>query len=381
MGNSLLSKLASILFIVAVINLVFINASYSYSIRIGIQKRITNATIGAYDQAVLFDGNTQKAVIKIKQLQKYIVYSVNNKVYIKNGANGEFINTGSNSIIVTPVAQDSFVYAKGRWYRGNLKLIAKGNSITVVNVLELEEYLKGVVPSEMPASWNNEALKAQAIVARSYAYANLNKRGSEGFDLLDTPHDQAYNGMKSETQNSSLAVVDTKDQVLVSNNKIVSAYYHSSSGGITEDQAWNSKIAYVKCVRDFDYESPSYSWNKTFNLTTVSQRLSSVGYSVGKISDILPVERSESGRVKKLKIVGSEGTKIINFEKLNSIFKLPSSLFNINVLGNSINIAGKGNGHGVGMSQWGAKTLADNGFTVYQILSYYYNNIEIRKVS
>ena len=112
----------------------------------------------------------------------------------------------------------------------------------------------GVVPSEMPSKWNIEAHKAQAIAARSYAIANLNKRGSRGYDLKDTPQDQAYGGATSETSQTTYAVLSTKGEVLTYNDEIIPAYYHASSGGktIQAGEIWDHDLPYIQSVDGFD---------------------------------------------------------------------------------------------------------------------------------
>lgn len=371
-----------IILIFAVILAFLLNTDFSnaYTIRIGLQTRVTTVDIGSQYQAIIWDGSYKKPLVKISGMQKYLVYSKSNRIFLKNPENSNSFDTGYSSVLVVPMQLSSYVYNNKCWYHGQLMLIAKGNSVTAVNVLDIEDYLKGVVPSEMPAGWNVEALKAQAITARSYALANLNKRSSEGYDLVDTPLDQAYKGASHEDPRSNYAVETTKGQVIASGENIVPAYYHSSSGGVTDTEGWSGKISFVKSVRDFDFESPKASWEKSYNINNFSNALSSAGYSVGKIQQMLPIEKTEGYRVKKLKLIGSAGTKIISGDSFKNLFGLTSTLFNAYIDGALVKIAGRGNGHGLGMSQWGAKALADRGCTAYQIIGYYYNNVQIKKI-
>lgn len=354
--------------------------SEAYTIRIGIQTRVLSADVGSQYQAVIWESNLKKGLVKINGMQKYVAYARSNKIFIKNADNGKSFDTSTSAVILQPTEENAYVYNNRCWYRGNLMLLAKGNSITVVNVLDIEDYIKGVVPSEMPAAWNVEALKAQAITARSYALANLNKRNSEGFDLLDTPQDQAYRGASHEDSRSNYAVEATKGQVMASGDNIIPAYYHSSSGGVTDTEGWSGKINFVRSVRDFDFEAPKATWEKSYNLANFSNALKAAGYSVGKILEMIPLEKTEGFRIKKLKLIGTNGTKIISGERFQNLFNLTSTLFNAYVEGGLVKIAGRGNGHGIGMSQWGAKALADRGCNVYQILGYYYNNVQIKRI-
>ena len=128
----------------------------------------------------------------------------------------------------------------------------KNGQLTVINNVPLDDYIKGVVPSEMPSSWDVEAHKAQAIAARSYALANLGKRARYGYDLKDTPEDQAYGGASAETAKTNSAVDDTKGIVLTYNMQVITAYYSASAGGQTSAAAWGADLPYLRSVPSFD---------------------------------------------------------------------------------------------------------------------------------
>ena len=149
-------------------------------------------------------------------------------------------------------AEAGFVSVKGRWYRGIIMIQNKNGKLTVINNVPLEDYIKGVVPAEMPSSWSFEAHKAQAIAARSYALANLGKRARYGYDLKDTPEDQAYNGASSETPATNSAVEDTKGIVLTYNMKVITAYYSASAGGQTSADNWGTSLPYLRSVPSYD---------------------------------------------------------------------------------------------------------------------------------
>ena len=124
--------------------------------------------------------------------------------------------------------------------------------LTVINDIDLESYIKGVVPSEMPASWEFEALKAQAIAARSFALANLGKQSRNGYDLKDNTEDQAYGGASAETNITNKAVDETHGLVLTYDMKIISAYYFASAGGMTNTSIWGGDVPYLRAVPSFD---------------------------------------------------------------------------------------------------------------------------------
>ena len=211
--------------------------------------------------------------------------------------NGEFKKINSNKIVLKPT-NDGYISVKKKWYRGHFQLVNNGSSLTVINDVPIEEYIQGVVPSEMPPAWEHEAHKAQAIAARSYALANLGKRAKNGYDLNDTPEDQAYGGATAETLQTNEAVTETTGLVLIHDGKIIPAYYSASAGGHTKSasQVWSKDLAYIKAVPSFD-----------------------------------------------------DGIKK--------------------------------NGHGVGMSQYGANNLAKKGYNAYQILKYFYANTKFAKIN
>ena len=225
-------------------------ANPCFAIKIGLQTSVDRIGVGASMKTSLIDANTNKTICEIEALKGYEIRPYKNTMAIR--LNGKFYQIYSDNIVLK--APGGFVSAKGKWYRGILMIQNKNKKLTVINNIDLEEYLKGVVPSEMPSSWELEALKAQAIAARSYALANLGKRASLGFDLKDTPEDQAYGGASAETSRTTEAVDSTRGLVLTYNMKVVPAYYSASAGGKTINAAdvWGSDVPFVRSVPSFD---------------------------------------------------------------------------------------------------------------------------------
>lgn len=223
----------------------------SYAIKIGLQTDAKWVGIGSSHPTSLIDANTNKTVMKIDAMKGYELVPYKNTMAIK--IDGKFYQIYSDNVVLKP-AERGFVSAKNRWYRGILIIQNKNQKLTVINDVNMEDYLKGVVPSEMPSSWELEALKAQAVAARSYALANLGKRASLGFDLKDTPEDQAYGGATAETAKTNNAVDETSGLVLTYNYKVVSAFYSASAGGhtVNSKQVWGSDLPYIRAVPSFD---------------------------------------------------------------------------------------------------------------------------------
>lgn len=229
----------------------FLSANPSEAIKIGLQVDADWVGIGASGATSIIDANTNKTVTPIEGMKGYEIVPYKNTMAIK--LDGKFYQIYSDYVVIKPPA-DGFISAKNKWYRGFLIIQNKNQKLTVINDVSMEDYLKGVVPSEMPSSWELEALKAQAIAARSYAIANLGKRASLGFDLKDTPEDQAYGGASAETGKTNSAVDETSGLVLTHNYKVVSAFYSASAGGhtVTSKQAWGNDLPYIRAVPSFD---------------------------------------------------------------------------------------------------------------------------------
>lgn len=222
-----------------------------YALKVGIIVNSEQIGVGSSKATSIIDANTNKTVCKIEAMKGYAIIPYKNTMAIR--LDGKFYQIYSDNIVIKP-ANGGYVNAKNKWYRGYLMIQNRGQKLTVINDVPLEDYLKGVVPSEMPSSWEIEALKAQAVAARSYALANLGKRASLGFDLKDTPEDQAYGGASAETAKTNSAVNDTAGLVLTYNYKVIPAYYSASAGGqtINSKQLWGKDLPYIRSVPSYD---------------------------------------------------------------------------------------------------------------------------------
>lgn len=282
----------------------------------------------------------------------------------------------------------SLVYAAGRWYRGAVELRATGHHLTVVNCVPLESYLYGVVPAEMNANWPLESLKAQAVAARTYALAKLGQFASHGFDLRPTTENQVYHGAAAESNASNKAVDETWGQVLTSHGRVIAAYFCASSGGYTEtsDAVWGEPRSYLQAQPDFDQDSPHYLWQKNVPAAQLAHALTRSGVQVGDLLRFEVLERSFSGRVKKVRAIGTAGSHDCTGDTLRIAAGLYSTLFNVQGFGDhhgeptTFAFAGRGWGHGLGLSQWGAKELAQRGYSYSQILGYYYPSTQLSSV-
>lgn len=237
-------------FIVSLFLILFLQ-SPAFAIKIGLQTGIDSSYIGSSSKSHIVNLADNKILYSIDSMNGYEFKAYKDSIAIK--VDNKYYNLKSNNIAIVPEGK-GFVSAKKRWYRGELIIINLNNRLNVINKLNIEDYIKGVVPCEMPSSWNYEAHKAQAIAARSYALANLGKRKSQGYDLKDTPEDQAYGGASSETLRTNRAVKDSESIVLIYDLKIIPAYYSASAGGQTKNSGaiWERDLPYLKSVPSYD---------------------------------------------------------------------------------------------------------------------------------
>ena len=221
---------------------------------------------------------------------------------------------GQYKLRVRPLsANNPYVLSvNGKQYRGEFEVRRYPDSdLTVINILNIEEYLYGVVPQELESSAPMEALKAQAVAARTYTYRNLGKYSKWGFDLVNTVSDQVYAGYDGEKPTTNMAVDQTKGKKILYNGSPISVHYFSSSGGMTEnsENVWGTPVAYLKSVPD-PYESGdsyNYSWTRTFTALELKQRLFLSDVEIGDIVSITIEEVSNAGRPIKVKFTGTKG--------------------------------------------------------------------------
>lgn len=269
-------------------------------------------------------------------------------------------------------------------YKTNKNIKVKNETTGQINEIPFEEYIKGVVSGEMPANFEIEALKAQAIASRSYALYHMN--GKE-FDVTNTTSNQVYltdEELKQKWKEKYLtninkikkAVEETEGQYLTYNNEIVNAMFFSTSVGKTEnsEEVFVTALPYLRSVSsEWDKESPSYTDTNVMKLKDFYNLLN-LEYNDSLNIEIL--ERTSTGRVRKLKINGTE----LNGREVATKLKIRSNYFDIKKNEDTVTINTKGFGHGVGMSQYGANGMAKEGYKCEEILKHYYEGTEIAKM-
>lgn len=365
------------------------------------------------------------------------------QVLFADGAEGEypqFIALEENEAGIFAINLGS------RSYRGRIEIGRYGGkrTVTAVNVVPLEEYLYGVVPCEMPASWHLEALKGQAVCARSFALVKAGYHAQtdtkRGYRIEDTEQSQVYGGITFEHMRSNAAVDATKGETLCYENRTVAGYYFAASGGHTEnsEDVWGFAIPYLQGVPDIYETNPSKKpWSVTLNQEEFTKLLLSGGENVGMVQEVTGEITTASGRVYRLKVKGGLSTVSLSTSALRNVLQLASTKFKVvtsDTVPDAVTVQGKntliettihesyvisgnktvqkaeglteqyvvlsadnltnfpakapeegeyllagmGSGHGVGMSQSGAKGMAEHGFTYKEILEHYYTGISVR---
>ncbi|MCG6168527.1 SpoIID/LytB domain-containing protein [Leptospira sp. FAT2] len=270
--------------------------------------------------------------------------------------------------------------------RGSIHLIPQGQGpALVVNVLPLEEYLYAVVPSEVPYSWPMEALKAQAICARTYAVREILNKKNALYDVEATTNSQVYGGYEKEHPSTTKAVQDTTGVMAVYDETPIQAFFHSNSGGKTEtpENVWGGKrIPYLSTVAsEFDRAGDNFYWKETISGDLVNSKFSNL--KLGEIQSIQVLSRTGSGRVDLMELSGTEGSSRIRGKEFRQALGAPvrSLRFGIQKEGNGYLLKGMGSGHGVGLSQWGSFGMAKENYNYVEILRHYYPGTDLARIT
>jgi len=270
---------------------------------------------------------------------------------------------------------------------GLVHVVRRGSGALVINQVDLEEYVKGVVPAEVNSSWHPEMLKAQAVAARTYALYQQMLSANRDYDVVASVQDQVYRGKQGVDAAVLKAVEETRGLVLTYQGAPIYAAFSSTAAGLTEDavNVWSKDYPYLKGVEcPFDLASPYYQWTASFRKDLLEQNLRQQGFPVGTITALVPSSFSRGGRVATLRVVHTEGELILRGEELRKTvgyMVIPSTQFAVESVGAEIILSGYGAGHAVGMCQWGAKELAELGFPFSTILSYYYPDTQLQDMA
>ncbi len=404
-------------------------SDYREEVRVGLkygQNAGTSFTVSSEGGVIIYNAKTGD-----------VLYTsvAGESVYIEMGSTGfasfgKFDASGISLISIQP-QNGKLISFDGKKYRGYIIAQRRASGeMNIINAVSTEDYVASVLGKEMSYSWPKEALKAQAVCARNFVLCRGNAHKDYEFDVCTTTHCQVYGGFDSEHENTRQAALETKGILARYEGKVVPLFFFATSGGQTEnvENVWGNVVGYLKGVND-TYEKPDkaskYKWSTSLTKNEIEAKLSNVGASIGSLKNVTIDSTTSSGRVTKMTFHGTEGEYTTKLEKCRTVLELYSQRFIISgdttsaiittagvaagpyaaqtsegkkplytlrtLNGNgqineiklsaegsqNYSIDGGGYGHGVGMSQWGARGMAENGFTYDKILHYYFTNITL----
>ena len=279
------------------------------------------------------------------------------------------------------------IYLNGRKFRGTIDIIRQPNKkLLAINHLDVDEYVSGVLYHEVAPWWPMEALRAQAIVARTFALYQAKVNAHKDYDLVSTAFSQVYGGRTSERGRTSKAVRLTKNKVLTYKNKLFPTFYHATCAGHTENAAnlWKINILPLQGREcQFCQRSPHFKWKKKLSLKDIEEALEKANFKVGLIKSIEIVDRDISGRITELEIASTRGRIKVGANRFRLAVGpnlIRSTNFTVEIKKRTAYFEGYGWGHGVGMCQWGAFFMSRERFNAEQILGYYYPESKIKEI-
>jgi len=422
-------------------------------VRIGIQPGVSTGTIESSGSMRYVDGSGRSLAAGSRALLEY--------------SSGRLLVNGQAADFPVEFQGPAALRWNGRPYRGNLRLVPDRTGFSAVNVVDVESYLRGVLKIEVNPAWPMEALKAQAVIARTYALRQAGRHGRDGFDLCATTHCQAYRGISAEDPKTDLAVEGTRGVVVLYGSQLAQTFYFADGAGWTADVStvWGGGVPYLNCRPEpVSYETPHSRWQATLSQEAMQKTMKTLKAPVGAVLDVRPSEKDRGSRVTQLEVKGTERTVSVKghaFRMAAGSNVIRSTLFDIrpaqgvvpgnlpalqaaapstlqsqaaragedplvtltrqgafssaelldmllhpekreeyiskaggkpapanqprplplppapraSTTGNPpafFEFNGKGWGHGVGLSQWGAKALSEQGWDYKSILSHYY---------
>lgn len=408
-------------------------------ISVGLWTKQSTIFLSSDAPLVIREMKDRKIIAKYKEKAKIYLVVKDRKIFLDN----KKIDAKQLLVQLEKPGADYGIEVNKKKYRGDIKIICDEKAgLTAINRLPLEQYLYSIVPGEMPTSWPMEAVKAQAVAARTFALSSLGKHANEGYQVCATTHCQVYGGINVEMERSTKAVNDTNGLILLYRGNPISAVFHSSSGGATEnsEDVWGTYLPYLRSVPDYDEGLPRYQWEKKMTVLEVQTQLSSMGYKIGNLQALEvsalhkggknASDRTGQGRVRTMRFIGDQGNIALTGTQVRSVLGLSSTWFDVQMLvpeskkievpigmyykkkidvdlppyeekglytdkenirrvhgrsGEIIVFSGFGWGHGLGLSQWGAKAMAgkaQEGNDTYfkEILNHYYQGTSLRKV-
>lgn len=361
-------------------------ASYEipYGIRVLVLQEVHRVKISALKGFKVID-LTNGEMITFVSLDKPLSFKRTQEgIRIRGKKVQEFVTV---PLKVITLKEDDLLRINGRKYRGQVVIRRdKRGRLNIINEVNIDDYLYGVLPHEISPAWSLEALKAQAVASRTLALYRKGRSRAKDYDLDATVFAQIYRGVEGEDQRTNQAVNETRGKVLTYKEKITNSIFHATCGGHTEEarNVWpTSEEPYLKEVPcTFCKASPYYEWEERIKERDLRNILQEKGLDLNRIKEIVITEVSSTGRAIKIAIKERRKTQPLganNFRLFLGPDLLRSTLFTVSKEKNEFIFKGHGWGHGVGMCQWGAKGMAEQGKDHREILKHYYTGAEIEK--
>ena len=374
------------------------NESNLNEIRVSMQGLVNSESILIESDVNLF--NDQEKIETVKAGSRIDCYESNGNIRLE--INDQ--NYQSEIFFLVPTNGEEIIKLNGKKFRCKIQISLANSSIHIINVLNIEDYVKGVLSKEMPLGKNDEnleALKAQAICIRTYAVQKI-KDGKLSFDIFADTRDQVYGGVDAETPISNKAAIETENLILKYEDNPAIIFYHSTCGGFTESSInvfTKEQLPYLMSIEDGNEPnckiSPRFTWKESYSKELFIERLKNYSlldnqnyslrdisissrFSSGRVNELEISIQNEYGEDQSVTIRGNEIRRIIRTADGKSI--LWSTLFDVSVNSNTIIISGKGYGHGVGLCQWGAIALSRKGWNYAEILDHYFSGTSVEKI-
>jgi len=304
--------------------------------------------------------NNRKLIINQKSIHKRFIVATQGPIILKQKGRKDFSR-----------------------YWGKIELHPFSGGMYVINVLPMESYLEGVLNAEISTKWDLDVVKAQAIIARTFALFKRQERGNKLWHVTAGHGDQVYLGLNIADARGRYAIKKTHGMAIHYKGKLAQTFYHSNCGGITEDPSaiWNNSMPYLR-VRNVPYgqQDPRYYWSAKLSQQDLLKILRRSGQPINSFKKLRISSWTTSNRVATLEFRGNGSVKLLakDFRRLAGYQIVQSLLFDITEIPDGYLFEGQGNGHGVGLCQWAAKEMADLGYTYEKILKFFYFDIQIR---
>lgn len=271
---------------------------------------------------------------------------------------------------------------KAKRYYGSFELVPFKGGVYLINHVDTERYLEGVLPGEIQTSWPMAAVKAQAVLARTYALYRRHERRNSAWHLKSGTADQMYLGKNRTDARARRAITETRGVVVSYKGRLAQTFYHANCGGTTEDPGllWDYGLPYYQVIDvPFGYGDPRYFWETEVSYEQLGEVLEKAGLQSDRVERLEVHQRTPSGRAFDLIVEGNRRQAMLakDFRRHLGYTKLPSLKFDVTATETGFLFSGQGNGHGVGMCQWAAKEMADKGYSFQEILHFFYRPINL----